>query len=70
MAPTRYRYELRRGDTITATGHIAFETALEIGEKLTIGNRRGIIRELGPRQPEGEIRLVVQLLPDDLPDRA
>jgi hypothetical protein len=65
MALTRYRYELRRGDTIAATGHISYETALEIGQQLTIGTARGIVRELGPKLGEGELRLVIQLLPDD-----
>ena len=62
MAPTTYRYELRNGDTIAATGHLTYETPLELGDTITIGKRVGVVRELGPRQPEGEYRLVVQLL--------
>ena len=62
MAPTTYRYELRNGETIAATGHLTYETPLELGDTITIGKRIGVVRELGPRQPEGEYRLVVQLL--------
>jgi hypothetical protein len=62
MAPTTYRYELRNGETIAATGHLTYETPLELGDTITIGKRVGVVRELGPRQPEGEYRLVVQLL--------
>ena len=64
MAPTRYRYELHRGDTITATGHISYEIALEIGQHVTIGKAHGIVRELGPNLREGERSLVIQLLPN------
>ena len=70
MALTRYRYQLRRGDTITSTGHISYEATLEIGDYVTIGASQGIVRELGPKLPEGELRLVVQLLPDNRCDTA
>jgi hypothetical protein len=62
MAATTYRYELRNGETIAATGHLTYETPLELGDTITIGKRVGVVRELGPRLPEGEYRLVVQLL--------
>ena len=65
MAPTSYRYELRRGDAITATGHITYETPLEVGADVRIGSSRGVVREIGPRLPEGEFRLVVQLGTDE-----
>ena len=60
---TSYRYELRRGDEIVATGHITQETPLQVGDRLTLGRKVGIVREIGPPLPEGELRLVVQLLP-------
>lgn len=63
MASTTYRYELRRGDTITATGHITYDDPLEAGDEITIGRSIGIVRELGPRNPDGEIRLVIEFPP-------
>ena len=41
-----YRYELRRGEEVVATGHFSRERPFEIGER--------------------ELRLVVQLLRDDV----
>ncbi len=67
---TRYRYELRRGDTITATGHITYDVPLNVGDKITIGRAAGIVRELGPKNPDGESTLLIQLLPDAPDDRA
>ena len=34
-----YRYELRRGDEVIATGHFSREQPLEVGERITIGSR-------------------------------
>jgi hypothetical protein len=65
MAATTYRYELRNGETIAATGHLTYETPLELGDTVTIGKLSGVVRELGPRLPEGEYRLVVQLVTTD-----
>jgi hypothetical protein len=64
MGPSTYRYELRRGRTITATGHITLEAPFEVGDEIAIGKTRGIVKELGPRLSDGELRLVVQL-PED-----
>jgi hypothetical protein len=67
----RYRYELRRGETIVATGHLERPDALEIGDRLEIGGHAGIVRAVEPLLREQEQRLVVQLLlngaktPDD-----
>jgi hypothetical protein len=61
-----YRYELRRGDNVIATGHISREQPLEIGEAITIGNQEGIVRTVEPLLGERELRLVVQLLRGDL----
>ena len=46
MQPFTYRYELRRGDEIIATGHHLRETPLEIGERIAIGKSEGIIRSI------------------------
>ena len=60
-----YRYELRRGDEVIATGHLSREQPLEVGERLTIGSRTGIVRDVVPLLGERELRLVVQLTRDE-----
>jgi hypothetical protein len=65
MGGVEYRYELRRGDEIVATGHLSRERPLEVGERLTIGSREGIVRAVDPLLGEREQRLVVQLVRED-----
>ena len=60
-----YRYELRRGDEVIATGHLSREQPLEVGERITIGSHSGIVRTIEPLLAERELRLVVQLLRDE-----
>lgn len=62
MSAVVYRYELRRGDEVVATGHLSHERALEVGERLLIGGREGIVRTVEPLLGERELRLVVQLV--------
>ncbi len=57
-----YRYELRRGDEIIATGHVTHEMPLEVGDRIAIGKAEGIVREIEPTVGESERRLVIQLL--------
>ena len=59
-----YRYELRRGEEMIATGHLACEEPLALGERIEIGARRGIVRSIEPLLGEAELRLVVQLSED------
>ena len=66
MRDFRYRYEFRSGEEIVATGHMTRETAFEVGERITIGRSEGIVREIEPMLGEGELRLVVQLMPNGL----
>ena len=61
-----YRYELRRGDEVIATGHLSSEQSLEIGARVAIGSRSGIVRSIEPLLGQRELRLVVQLRHDDL----
>ena len=56
-----YRYEMRRGDEIVATGHLSNEQPLEVGETLTIGSCAGLVRSIEPQLHEQELQLVVQL---------
>lgn len=59
-----YWYELRRGEEVIATGHFSREQPLEVGERITIGSRAGIVRDVEPILGELELRLVVQLTRD------
>jgi hypothetical protein len=61
-----YRYELRRGEELIATGHLSREQPLEVGERIAIGSQAGIVRTIEPRLGERELHLVVQLWRDDL----
>lgn len=62
MSAFEYRYELRRGDEVVATGHLLREQSLEVGERLTIGSREGTVRVVEPLLGEREQRLVIQLV--------
>jgi len=62
MGAVDYRYELRRGDEVVATGHLSCEQPLEVGDRLPIGSREGIVRTIEPLLGERELRLVVQLI--------
>lgn len=57
-----YRYELRRGDEVVATGHLSWGRELEVGERIVIGGWPGIVRTIEPLLGERELRLVVQLV--------
>ena len=63
-----YRYELRRGEEVIATGHLSRAEPLEVGERITIGSQSGIVRSVEPLLHERELRLVVQLRRDDAGD--
>jgi hypothetical protein len=45
---TVYLYELRRSEEIVATGHVTYEQPVEIGGRITVASREGIIREIIP----------------------
>jgi hypothetical protein len=62
MPAFAYRYELRRGEEVVATGHLTEEQALEIGEQIVIGGVLGIVRAIEPVLGERELRLLVPLL--------
>jgi hypothetical protein len=66
VAGVDYRYELRRGDELVATGHLHLrrEDPLEVGDRLGIGGQLGIVRTIAPLLGEREVRLVVQLVRD------
>ena len=58
-----YIYELRRGDSIVATGHFSAEHALDVGDRVSIGAHDGIVASIIPLGGQKEDRLIVQLLP-------
>jgi hypothetical protein len=64
VAGVDYRYELRRGDEVVATGHLSREEPLEVGDRLEINGQVGIVRAIEPLLGERELRLVVQLVRD------
>ena len=55
--------ELRRGDEIVATGHLAHDHTFEIGDRVTVAGRTGIVHSIIPIRGQNKHRLVVQLLP-------
>jgi hypothetical protein len=56
-----YLYELRRGDKVIATGHLSSGQPVEVGDRITIGARSGIVRSADPLLGARERRLVVQI---------
>jgi hypothetical protein len=56
-----YRYELRRGDEIVATGHLTSDVPLQIGESIKIGRWEGVIQIIEPLLRDPELRIVVRL---------
>lgn len=60
-----YRYELRRGDQVIATGYFSHEPQLAAGDQVTVGGQAGIVRTIEPLLGERELRLVVQLRRDE-----
>jgi hypothetical protein len=57
-----YRYELRRGEEVVATGHLTVDRALEVGERVQVVGREGIVRTIEPMIGENEDRLVLRLV--------
>ena len=64
MAGVDYRYEVRGGDEVVATGHLSREQPLEVGDRIEIGGQPGVVRIIEPLLGEREMRLVVQLVWD------
>jgi len=58
-----YIYELRRGEEVVATGQLTRESTLEVGQRVQLGGREGIVRSILPVLGRNARRLIVQLLP-------
>jgi hypothetical protein len=63
-----YRYEVRRGDEVVATGHLSHERPLQVGETLTIGSHPSLVRSIEPQLRDRELQLVLQLGSDPIGD--
>jgi hypothetical protein len=66
MSDLEYVYELRQGEEVVATGRLSRAQPLEVGERLSIGGRDGIVRTIEPLLGGRELRLVVQLVRDGI----
>jgi hypothetical protein len=64
LAGVDYRYELRRGEEVVATGHLTREEQFAVGDWLEINGQPWIVRTIEPLLGEHELRLVVQLVRD------
>jgi len=64
VAGIDYRYELRRGEEVVATGRLNYEQPLEVGDRIEIGGQQRIVSTIEPVLRERELRIVVQLLHD------
>jgi hypothetical protein len=51
---------------VVATGHLSREQPLEVGDRVTIGSQSGIVRSVDPVLHERELRLLVQMLREDV----
>ncbi len=60
-----YRYELRRGNELIATGHLGYEQPLQVGERIMIGSHAGLVHSVEPLLHERELRLVVHVGHDE-----
>ena len=70
MAAVNYRYELRRGNTILATGHLATDEQLNLGHRLTIAGYEGTVNAIEPLLGTRTHRLVIQTDLDETPQPA
>jgi hypothetical protein len=61
MAGFGYRYELRDADEVISTGHLNRERPLQVGDRVEIGGRAGLVRTVEPLLHDHEVRLVVEL---------
>ena len=52
-----------RGDHVVATGHMNQEDPLVVGDLVVIDGHRGTVHTVSSQMVDGEVRLVVQLMP-------
>ena len=61
MSELQFRYELRTGHQILATGHLSVAHPIHVGDELALGAKRGIVAEITPIPGSHESRLVIKL---------
>ena len=61
MAAVEYRYELRRGGELIATGHLSPERPLEPGEQIEVAGYLGTVQSIEPILGSRELNVVVTL---------
>jgi hypothetical protein len=64
VAGVDYRYELRDGDDVVATGHLSREQPFEVGDRIDVSGQPAIVRTIEPLLGEPEWRLVLRPLRD------
>ena len=64
MGDLEYVYELRQSEEVVATGRLSRAQPFEVGERVSIGGREGIVRAVEPLLGVRELRLVVRLVRD------
>ena len=55
-----YRYELRRGDEILATGYLLRTDPLAVGERIRVAGQVGVVRVIEPESGDRIVRVVVE----------
>lgn len=58
MTAAAYLYELRRGDTVLATGHLSGQPTPEVGETLRLAGTVATVREV--LQLPGGVRVILE----------
>jgi hypothetical protein len=62
VAAVSYRYELRQGTKIIATGHLNADEHLQVDSQITVAGHQGVISAIEPTLRSREHRLVIQIL--------
>ena len=65
MPTLEYIYELRRGEEVVATGRLTRQETIDVGDRIEIAKREGVVRSVDPVLGEHGLRLVVQLVRAD-----
>ena len=68
MATIVYRYELRRGNELVATGRLSREQPLEVGSQAEVAGLTGTVHRIEPLLGERDLRLIL-VVDDPAPDR-
>ena len=56
-----YRYELRDGEEVLATGRMSRDRELDVGERIRIAGHSGVVRSVEPVLGDRAQRVVVEV---------